>query len=180
MSGRIDLTENACTCAILPRPVPTPTKGVKERTTGADQRGRASREPNLVRASLGCSCMPARLWCSRLSAHTTSPVAKTATTIGETPTGARVTAARVGRDRAPPNRRALPSRVPTVRLSPDALAGFDAAAVRVLNRREPGLRWQSLRDDADPSGEGRTPAGDDDGVERAAQQLAEIRQTGVV
>lgn len=57
---------------------------------------------------------------------------------------------------------------PKIELSPQAVAGFDVAAVRVLRRRQPGVRWRSLRDEADAPGERRPPAGDDHGVKRAA------------
>jgi hypothetical protein len=57
---------------------------------------------------------------------------------------------------------------PTIKLSPDAVAGFDAAAVRLLRRQRPGVRWRSLRDEPNPPRERRPPARDDNGVQRAA------------
>jgi hypothetical protein len=53
-------------------------------------------------------------------------------------------------------------------LSPEAIAGFEAAAIRMMNARHPGQRWRSLRDEPDPSVELRPAARDDDGFEQAA------------
>ena len=57
---------------------------------------------------------------------------------------------------------------PKITLTQAGTAGFDAAAVRVLRRRQPGARWRSLRDEANAPSERRPPAGNDDGGKRAA------------
>lgn len=57
---------------------------------------------------------------------------------------------------------------PSFEMTPEALAGFEQAALRVLARRHPEIRWQALRDDPDPSGERRAASRDDDVLEDAA------------
>ena len=49
-----------------------------------------------------------------------------------------------------------------------ALAGFDAAALRILRHRQPDLRWRTLRDDLDALSERRSSTLHDHTFERAA------------
>lgn len=55
----------------------------------------------------------------------------------------------------------------TVVFPPEALDGFDEAALRVLRDRDPGLHWRSLRDDGNRVDEDTSAPSDDHSVEPA-------------